>query len=307
MKIRFFVFILTSIAFFSGCQTNTPNQTILLLREGDGIYILDLAANKEKCILKDSDLWNFNRIGTKPELKNNILTFEIAGKYTPKNKTDKGSKGIKRFSSFNIEDKIRWLSKEVSFQIDEENETISTTTKEFNPNGEIIFRTDTVTPYSNKSIKPIIINGILSRILDIQTKEGKSIFSFNGNIYLTENNDTIQLIYFDGNSPGYTCGYTEPIFAPTNQYIVCGFQEFRVIFNDKQHLSKVDLNTRETEVLKKGEYANYSFSSDGDFLLFSRNGRFFKNKKWVYDIYILDLTTMRERKIGIASFAMWGN
>lgn len=132
-------------------------------------------------------------------------------------------------------------------------------------------------------------------------------FSFNGNIYLTENEDTIQLTHFDGYFPGYTRGYHSPIFDPTNQDIIFNFQKFRAIFNNEHRLSSIDLETKEMKILKKGEYNDYSFSNDGKFLLFSRVSKYNDEGPPLHiDYYILDLTNMREQKIGKSSFAMWG-
>lgn len=169
--ISFIVFIITS------CETNNPEQNILMFREGDGIYQLNLSINEEKCILKDSNLVNFSRSDGKPDLNKNILTFETSREYTPKSKKNKVAEGISKYHSIDFKYGAYWFSKKISYQIDEDKEEKRIRTEEFSIHGDTIQITDTVIPYNNKPILSTI-NGISSYIFDKQNKSDKSVFFF---------------------------------------------------------------------------------------------------------------------------------
>ncbi len=52
--------------------------------------------------------------------------------------------------------------------------------------------------------------------------------------------------------------------------------------------------------MKKGDYNNPTFSADGKFMLYSRDEKEGKSTTWISDIYLLDLTTLKEKKISQA-------
>ena len=72
-------------------------------------------------------------------------------------------------------------------------------------------------------------------------------------------------------------------------------------------LKKVDLKTKDISTFSKGAYSDLTFSKDGNFFLFKRNERQGKNDTWISDIYIFDLSTKKEFKIGEADAAQWSN
>ncbi|MCA0447730.1 MAG: hypothetical protein LCH54_16020 [Bacteroidetes bacterium] len=69
---------------------------------------------------------------------------------------------------------------------------------------------------------------------------------------------------------------------------------------------KVNIQTKKSEILKTGDFNNPTFSADGKFILFSRDKKVWELNTWINNIYLLELSTLKELKIGNAYSAQWG-
>ena len=74
---------------------------------------------------------------------------------------------------------------------------------------------------------------------------------------------------------------------------------------EKLSLQRIDLATKDVRKIKDGAFGSPTFSKVGNFLLFKRNQRKRKNDTWLSSIYVLDLRTNIEQKIGEANIASW--
>ena len=159
---------------------------------------------------------------------------------------------------------------------------------------------------STSSYKGITYNNSKPRFFSQSILGDKSVFSLKGNIYLTQKSDTILLVKYDGQfDPTFGSGYYQPVLDPTGTYALFSYLPGFMNFKEKNSLQKVDIKTKKVSVIKNGEFYDLSFSENGQFLLFQNNERQGVNNTWISDIYILDLATNEDKKIGEAYSASW--
>jgi hypothetical protein len=303
MKIRL-LFIVLAISFF-GCkksetQPSVLRQSILLFKDKNGIYLYDYKTKKEKCVFKaKADDVFLNDI---LEMSNDTLTFGFRGKSTLDNGVETY---IPYFYSVDLKTGDHWLTGRTIYSVHDLIMNVKTET--ISREGKVTV-SDTTEPFKTAahSYKGTRYNDSSPRFFSQHTINGQSVFSKEGNIYYTNKSDeTILLVKFDGRfDPKFGSGYFEPRLDPTGKYAVFrylpGFMK-----KESQSLQKIDIQTKTVEALKKGEFTNPEFSNDGKFLLFSRDEKEGKSATWISSIYLLDLHTMEERKIGNAYEAHW--
>jgi hypothetical protein len=178
----------------------------------------------------------------------------------------------------------------------------------FTSNGDTTIISDTTMTWHSTegSWKGKVFNDLHPRFYSEQVLGDKKIFSLQGSLYLCKNLDTIRILEFKGKfDPKFGCGYLQPELDPSAKYAIYRFApEFWNIFQSSS-LRKIDLDTKNVETLKAGEFRSPTFSSDGKFILFCRNYKENKLKVWSNDIYILEVLTLKDKKISNAYSAQW--
>ena len=307
--IKFLSILLTVLA-LNSCSsglTSKPIQLILLFKDKDGIYQFDPTTEKEKVIYKATEKQVF--LDEPYKLINDTLTFGLDGELTYTDTTDHsvGEKYFKDYVSVDLRLNKSWLSKKILYEV-VGHDSLKIITKTFNSKKKLTSQSDSACIYkgSSSTYKGITYNDFRPRFFSKSTLGNKSVFSFRGSIYLTNNFDTTKLVDYKGNfDPKFGSGYFQPQFDPKRQYVVFRYLPGFMTFTEKPSLLRVDLGTKKISRIKKGDYNEPTFSKDGQFLLFNRNERQGKNNTWISDIYILDLKSKKEWKIGEAYSASW--
>lgn len=301
-------FCIISIAIcilFTSCSVNGQTiPPILLIKDKDGIYKLDTIGKKEKLIYKvASDLIiNTGSI----IISNGTLTFGIVGKFLEDSFNSELYE--EKFYTIDLCTGKNWLSGIRSNNVINNKKQLRVIFKKIDPEGKIIEQSDTTVSYKGltSGYKGVIYNEFKPRFFSESVIGNKKVFSSRGSIYYSDKSDTTLLVSFTGKfDPKFGNGYLEPLFDPTGQYIICRYLPGAFNFRESECLYIVDTKTKEKKILKKGEFRSPSFSKNGKLLLFQRNGRFDQNECWINDIYILDMKTLKERKVGVSNFAIW--
>ena len=289
---------------FFGCkksetQPSVLRQSILLFKDKDGIYLYDYKTLKEKCVFKakpDEVFLNEMR-----ELHNDTLTFGFRGKSTLDNGVETY---IPYYYSVDLKTGDHWLTGRTIYKVHDLVMNVKTET--ISRDGKVTV-SDTTEAFrsSGHSYKGTRYNDENPRFFSQHSVGDQSVFSKRGDIYYTNQSDTTLLVKFGGRfDPKFGSGYFEPQLDPTGKYVIFrylpGFMK-----KESQSLQKIDILTKKIEVLKKGVFSNPEFSKDGHFILFSRGEKEGKSDTWISAIYVLDLKTMEERKIGDAYEAHW--
>jgi hypothetical protein len=301
------------IAILISCSSGLKpilNQSIYLIKDKDGLYLFDFKSQTEKLIFKALDNQVF--LDEPILISNDTLTFGIKGELIFNSQKDtnsfvEGETYSKIYYSQISTSDTCWISKEIFYEVIG-HDTLKIKTQIFNSYGQITFETDTSMRFKGASTtyKGVTFNYFKPRFYTIHTNYDKSVFSLRGNIYLAEGVDTTLLVEFKGNfDPKFGSGYFQPQLDPTNTYVVFRYLPGSLNLIGKPSLQKIDLNSKKMEIIKKGNFVSPSFSNDGNFILFKRNEREGKRGTWISDIYLLDLTTLKEKKISEAYSASW--
>ena len=303
------ILITTLISCSSGLKP-ILNQSIYLIKDKDGLYLYDYKSQTEKLIFKASDNQVF--LDEPILINNDTLTFGIKGElvFNSQNDTNSFVEGETYskiyYSKLSSSDKC-WISKEIFYEIIG-HDTLKIKTQKFNSNGEVTFDSDTSMRFRGTSTtyKGVTFNYFKPRFYTIHTNHDKSVFSLRGNIYLAQGGDTTLLVEFKGNfDPKFGSGYFQPQLNPSNTYVVYRYLPGFLNLEGRPSLQRIYLNSKKTEIIKKGDFVSPSFSDDGNFILFKRNERQGKKGTWISDIYLLDLTSLKEKKISEAYSATW--
>ena len=306
LKIILTIFIVSSC---SGGLTNKPTEKIILFKDKDGIYEFDPTTEKEKTIFKASDKQLF--LEEPYKLINDTLTFGLKGDLTFTDTTDYsiGEKYDKYYISVNLKSGESWLTKKILYEVLNHNK-LNIKIQNFNKKGVIISQVDSDTIFKGTSTtyKGVVYNNFKPRFYSESTVGDKKAFSSRGCIYLIFRNDTTKIVDYKGNfDPKFGSGYFQPQLDPTGQFIVYRYLPVFMNFKESPMLERLDLKTKRRTRIKKGGFVNPTFSKNGKFLLFQRNEEQGKNNTWISDIYILELKTNKEWKIGEAYVAYWKN
>lgn len=302
--------ILFAMITLVSCSTGLPHkpkQNILLFKDKDGLYQYDPTTEKEKLIFKASDNQVF--LDEPYQLSGDTLTFGFSGEMTFTDTTEysAGEKYFKDYFSVDLKSGNNWNSKKILYEV-VGHDILKVKTLLFAPSGQNTFVSDTAMRYtgSSSTSKGITYNEFKPRFFSKATLGDNSVYSFRGNIYLTHLTDTTLLVEYKGIfDPKFGSGYFQPQLDPTGQYAVFRYLPGFMNFKENSSLQKVDLKTKNVSEVKEGDFNEPTFSDDGNFLLFSRNQKEGKGNTWISDIYILDLTSLREHKISKAYSAAW--
>lgn len=301
----FFIAVLTLWSCNNG-QRKEPQQSVFLFKDKVGLYLYDFIKQKDTVIFKANNKQIF--LDEPSILSGDTLQFGFRGEYDYPNETNtlKGHTYYKTYYSLNIKTGSNWISKKVLYETTESN-SLKITTQSFAPDGKLIATKDSLTKYEGLSstYKGITFNDNEPRFFSKSTVGNKSVYSLRGNVYLTDQADTTLLVKFDGHfDHKFGSGYFQPRLDPKANYVLVtylpGFMSL-----SKPSLKRVDIKTKDISTFSNGAYSDLTFSKDGNFFLFKRNERRSNNDTWLSDIYIFDLTTKKEFKIGEADVAQW--
>lgn len=299
-----------TILFFilNSCTTTTinkPAQSVLLFKDKDGIYLYNATTKTESIVFNATANQVF--LDEPYKLANDTLIFGVKGDLTYDDSVNfHGEHSFKDYYTLDLNSGNHWLSEKIHYSVIDH--TLKISTQKFNASGDVVSRTDTAVAYigSSSSSKGITYNEFKPRFFSSSTVNRKTVYSNRGSIYFVENNDTTKLVDFKGNfDPKFGSGFYQPVLDPSGEYVIYRYLPGFMNFKEEASLQKVEIKTKRKSIIKKGEYSNPSFSSDGQFILFERNGRFNKMNCWISDIYILDIATLTEGKIGVANSASW--
>jgi len=287
-------------------QKKEPQQSVFLFKDKDGLYLYDFIKRKDTVVFKASSKQIF--LDEPCAFSGDTLQFGFRGEYNYPNErnTLKGDTYYKIYYSLNIKTGNNWISKKVFYETTE-NDTLKITTQFFAPDGTLISTKDSSTKYEGLSstYKGITFNDNEPRFFSKSKVGNKSVYSLRGNVYLTDQTDTTLLVKFDGQfDPKFGSGYFQPRLEPKANYALVTYLPGFMNFSEPS-LKKVDIKTKDVSTFCKGDYSDLTFSNDGNFFLFKRNERQGENKTWLSDIYIFDLTTKKQFKIGEADAAQW--
>jgi len=239
------------------------------------------------------------------------LTFGITGELVLTETSPKESGGERYFNeyySLDIKTGKSWLSRKVLYEVIGHS-TLNIKTLLVDVTGKTTILSDTSMVYKGSSNTPkgVTYNDFKPRFFSKQSWGDKSVFSLRGSIYYTDKSDTTLLVEYTGNfDPKFGSGYFQPQLDPTGQYAVFRYLPGFMNFKEDASLQKVNIQTKETEILKTGDFNDPTFSTDGKFILFTRDQKQGKSDTWISKVYLLDLTTLKEQKIGNAYSAQWG-
>ena len=302
LTILFSYFIL--VVLFISCKeriASIPNQSIFLFKDNDGLYLYNPKTEKEKIILKLEKDEIF--LDEPCKIINDTLIVGL------KEKKYIHEGFIKNYFSLDLKSGKKWLSQKLIYQkYYKEEYKLNIKTISFDLNGDTTDISDMTMPWQSTegSWKGKVFNDLHPRFYSEQVLGDKKIFSLQGSLYLCRSLDTILILEFKGKyDPKFGCGYLQPEIDPSGKYAIYRFApEFWDIFHSSS-LRRIELDTKNTEKLKAGEFISPTFSSDGKFILFYRNYKENKLKIWSNDIYILDVLTLSEKKISNAYSAQW--
>lgn len=304
--------LLLIVATLKSCAvgpTSRPKQSIYLFKDKDGLYLYDSESDKEKFTFKATDYQVF--LDEPLKTSGDTLTFGIKGELVFAETSPTESGGERYFNDYysvNLKTGKNWLSGRISYDVIGHS-TLKIKTLSYDTNGKESVLSDTSMIYkgSSSSSKGVVYNDFKPRFFSKHSIGNKSVFSLRGNIYYTEESDTTLLVEYKGNfDPKFGSGYFQPQLDPTGTYVIFRYLPGFMNVKEKASLQKVDIKSMKTEIIRTDEFNDPTFSKNGEFILFSRGQKDGKSNTWISKIYMLDIATLKERKIGKAYSAQWG-
>ena len=312
MQTRKLTILILTVATLISCVaelTSKPKQPIYLFKDKDGLYSYDPKTDKETIIFKASHKQVF--LDEPLKISGDTLTFGIKGELVFAETSPSESGGERYFNEYysvNLKTGKSWLSKKILYEVIGHS-TLNVKTLSFDINGKqnVVIDTSMIYQGSSSTSKGVSYNNFKPRFFSKQSLGDKSVFSLRGSIYYTDKSDTILLVEYKGHfDPKFGSGYFQPQIDPTGKYAIFRYLPGFMNFKEDASLQKVHIQTKKIEILKTGDFNNPRFSVDGKFILFSRDQKEGKLNTWISEIYLLELTTLKEQKIGNAYSAQWG-
>ena len=303
--------LLLIVATLKSCvagPTSRPKQSIYLFKDKDGLYLYDPVFDKEKLIFKAMEYQVF--LDEPLKTSGDTLTFGINGELVFAEISPTESGGERYFNDYYsvyLKTGESWLSGRITYEvIGHSSLRIKTLSYDTHGKERVLSDTSMIYKGSLSTSKGVVYNDFNPRYFSKHSIGNKSVFSLRGNIYYTEESDTTLLIEYQGNfDPKFGSGYFQPQLDPTGTYVIFCYLPGFMNFKEDASLQKVEIKTMKTEIIRTGEFNNPTFSKNGEYILFSRGQKEGKSNTWISNIYMLDIATLKERKIGKAYSAQW--
>ncbi len=299
------IYVVTSISAY-GIDDNL-NQSILLFKDKDGVYLYDHQTQREKLIFKAK-----KRIFLDEPyyLVNDTLTFGFKGEIilTEIGENSRRRNYYKEYYSIDLTSGNYWISKKTLYEI--ENSILKVKTFKLTPDGEAVLVNETTSVYKrgSSSYKGFTFNNLKPRFYSEHCVGSKTVFSLCGSIYLVDKSDTTLLVDFKGKfDPKFGSGYYQPQIDPKGEFVVFRYLPGIINLEEEPSLQKIDLITKRIEIVKNGRFVKPMFSENGNYLLYKRDERKGKKHTWISSINLLNLRTLEEKQIGKAYSAGWKN
>jgi hypothetical protein len=282
-----------------------PSQSIFMFRDKDGLYEYDVATAKEKLIHKLQDWQVF--LDEPYRLSGDTLTFGMVGQQASSTEYE-GLNYYNYYVSVDLKTGKNRVSREIKYSTDLADRQLNIKVCDIDLETRQKIVHDTTMPYLGyvSSYRGMVFNDN-RRFYSEHTVGNKKVYSENGSLYCTTSdetgNQTDLLIENQTFDPKFGNGYLQPQLDPTGNYVICTFVPG--FLKQGASLYKVILAGKKTEVVKEGLFNGPQFCADGKFVLFSRDLQQNKRQAWESDIYVLDLKTLHETKIGKAGLAQW--
>jgi hypothetical protein len=311
MQIIKFILLFSLVSTLLSCSTDTTVihcQSIYLFKDKDGLYLYDPQTDKEKIIFKATD----NQVFLDEPIKivGDTITFGIKGDLVFAKTSETESGGERYFNDYysvNLKTGKSWLSEKVIYEVIGHSK-LNIKILQYNNGQNATITLDSTMKYqgSSSSYKGTKYNQFNPRFYTVHSLGESSVFSNRGSIYYVSKQDTVLLAQnntmFNPKTGG---GFFDPQIAPSGEFVVFSFHPGLWDTNNEPSLQKINIKTKRIEIMKKGDYYNPTFSADGKFMLYSRDEKEGKSTTWISDIYLLDLTTLKEKKISQAYSAKW--
>jgi hypothetical protein len=314
MRLFYLANVLLTVIFISSCaakEDELPHQAILLFKDTNGLYCYDLETDSEKLMYKpepaefftnDPVIFSGNKIALRI-FKRKLYTKEEFYKRT---KSSASRTFIYQTILLDTNTLHHRLTEKKIYDFFGDGNFLQRKTS-YDPTGKIISEKDSLFVASSysQSRNGIYFNTTFSRFDGISTIGNQTVYSFEGNLYNVDNKnkDTSLLLRSPvGFSRKLSCGFFCPVISPTGKSAVFIYApDFTTPFDGENILMSIDLGSGNTAFLKSGMFRRLEFSNDGRFLLYNR----YMENDIASNIYMLDLQTLKEKKIGEAEQAKW--
>jgi hypothetical protein len=309
IKLTLLFLIVATLISCAARPTSPPKQSIFLFKDKDGLYLYDPTSDKEEIIYRATDNQIF--LDEPIKISGDTLTFGVKGElvFAETSSTESGGETyFKDYYSVNLKTGKSRLSGKISYEVSGHSTLkIKSISYDGSGNPNVLSDTSMIYEGSSTTSKGVVYNDFKPRFFSKHSIGDKSVFSLRGNIYYTYKTDTTLLVEYKGHfDPKFGSGYFQPQLDPTGEYVVFRYLPGFLNFKEDASLQKVDVKSMKIGIIKSGDFNDPTFSADGKFILFSRDQREGKSNTWISKIYLLDLTTLRERKISNAYSAQWG-
>lgn len=314
MRLFYLASIVLTIILISSCaakEDELPQQVILLFKDTNGLYGYDLKTDSEKLMYKldpagfftnDPVIFSGNKIALRI-FKRKLYTKEEFYKRT---KSSASRTFIYQTILLDTNTLHHRPTEKTVYDLFSDGNFLQRKTR-YDTTGKIVSEKDSLFIPSSyaQSRNGIYFNTTFSRFDGISTIGNQTVYSFKGNLYKVDNKnkDTSLLLKYPVSfSRKLSCGFFCPVISPTGRSVVFIYApDFTTPFHGENVLMSIDLSSGSTAFLKSGMFRSLEFSNDGRFLLYNR----YMEDDIASNIYMLDLQTLKEKKIGKAEQAKW--
>jgi dipeptidyl aminopeptidase/acylaminoacyl peptidase len=298
----FILFISCSSRLTSNKLTNTPTQSVFFFRDKEGIYEYDWATNEEKIVFKATDTQIFREEPCRSA--NDTLTFALKGILAFDKNHDETY--FDDYISVDLKSGRTWRSSRTSYEVVSKS-IINIASESIDKDGIFTVESKISKTWHNASYtsKGPTYNEL--GLYSTSTVGDQTVFTSKGDLFVVNKSDTTVLINYEGEFDfKFGNGYYQPQISPTGQFVIVRYLPGYEDPKERQSLQRIDLLTKEITKIKDGGYGSPTFSKDGNYILFKRNQRYKrKNRTWLSSVYVLDLRTNEEQKIGKGDIAAW--
>jgi len=314
MRLLYLPSILLIVILVSSCaakEEELPDQAILLFKDTNGLYNYDLKTDSEKLMYKldpaefftnDPVIFSGNKIALRI-FKRKLYTKE---EFYKRPKSSASRTFVYRTILLDTNTLHHRLTEKTVYDLFSDGNFLQRKTR-YDTAGKLVSEKDSLFVASSysQSQNGIYFNTTFSRFAGISTIGNQTVYSFEGNLYKVDNKNkdtSLLLKYPVGFSRKLSCSFFCPVISPTGRSAVFIYApDFTTPFDGENVLMSIDLTSGNTAFLKSGMFRRLEFSNDGRFLLYNK----YMEDDIASNIYILDLQTLKEKKIGEAEKANW--